>query len=323
MAIDSPQLGSVLITTPSFGQHSHEPWQALTEQRLVARRPRAQPPLDARQLADEIGEADALIIGLDKVDASVLDAAPRLKAVAKHGVGVDNIDCDAAQQRGIRVLNAPGSNTGAVADLTMAVLLAAVRKVVSAHTSVIDGQWGRFFGPELGGKTLGVLGFGKIGQAVARRAHGFDMRIVAYDPYLPETVFAEQGVESADLDECVTSSDILTLHMPMAADSEALLNRERLGRMRQGACVVNTARGGLVDEAALAELLREGHLGAAAVDVFSAEPPRDSPLLHAPNVVVTPHIGAYSYQANATMGATVVHDIARVLRGEEPLHRVV
>jgi phosphoglycerate dehydrogenase-like enzyme len=111
--------------------------------------------------------------------------------------------------------------------------------------------------------------------------------------------------------------------MPMAADSEALLNRERLGRMRQGACVVNTARGGLVDEAALAELLREGHLGAAAVDVFSAEPPRDSPLLHAPNVVVTPHIGAYSYQANATMGATVVHDIARVLRGEEPLHRVV
>jgi phosphoglycerate dehydrogenase-like enzyme len=237
MTIDSPQLGSVLISTPSFGQHCCEPWEALTEQRLVAHRPKAQHPLDARRLAEEIGEADALIVRLDKVDASVLDAAPRLKAIAKHGVGVDNIDCHTTQKRGIPVLNAPGSNTAAVADLTMAVLLAAVRKVVSTHTSVLAGQWRRFFDPELDGKTLGVLGFGKIGQAVACRARGFDMRIVAYDPYLPETVFAERGVESVDLDECVASSDILTLHMPMASGSEALLDRgtpraDAPGRMR-------------------------------------------------------------------------------------------
>ncbi|WP_217987533.1 phosphoglycerate dehydrogenase [Kocuria sp. WN036] len=314
----------VLITTPSFGKQSAEPWEALARAGLSHRSPSGVHPLDAAQLSHEVARSSALIVGLDTVDAAVFAAAPHLKVVAKHGVGVDNIDCAAAAAAGVRVVNAPGSNSGAVADLTLGAMIAVARRLVPAHLSMLDGRWDRFPGVELAGRTLGLVGFGRIGQAVAKRAHAFDMTVAAYDPYLPAEVFTTHGVSQVELAECVAGADFLSLHMPGAPGSTALLDAVLLGSMKQGSYLINAARGGLVDEAVVATMLTQGHLAGAALDAFASEPLlRDAPLLTAPNVLLTPHIGAYTDRANAAMGTMVVADIARVLHGEEPLNAVV
>ncbi|GLZ13914.1 4-phosphoerythronate dehydrogenase [Actinomadura sp. NBRC 104425] len=319
----SGSTGEVVVTTQSFARYTDSPWRVFEEAGVPARRSRFAHPLAEDELVQEAAGAAALIVGLDPVTARVIEAAPSLRVIAKHGVGVDNIDVAAAKAAGIRVVNAPGANTTAVADMTMALLLAAVRQIVPAHSSVVQGRWDRFFGPELAGRTLAVIGFGRIGQAVARRARGFDMTVVAHDPHLPAEVFAEHGVRAAGLDECLQAADAVTLHLPLAPGAPPLLGRAELARLRPGAYLVNTARGGLVDEAALAEALREGRLAGAAVDVFASEPPHGSPLLDAPNVVLTPHCGAFSHEANAAMGTTVATDVVRVLRGLDPANPVV
>lgn len=309
----------ILITTPSFGQQSREPWQTLEDQGFTVRRPVKPHPLSAADLAEEIGNADAVIVGLDAVKASVFAAAPNLKVVAKHGVGVDNIDCAAAKASGVRVVNAPGSNSGAVADLTFGLMLALARQIIPAHHSTQAGGWDRFTGVELTGRTLGLVGFGRIGQAVARRARAFDMRVVAYDPYLPAEVFPQLDTLQTSLENCIASADFLSLHMPGTPGDAPLLDAAALGTMKQGAFLINAARGGLVDEDALAARLHAGELGGAALDAFSTEPlQQHSAIRTAPNVILTPHIGAFTDQANATMGVMVVEDVARVLRNEEP-----
>lgn len=314
-------MGTVLVSTPSFGARSDAPWAALTEEGLVARTDTGRHPLSAGDLARIVGDADALIVGLDRVDETVLAAAPSLRVVAKHGVGVDNIDVAAAAARGVTVVNAPGSNTGAVADLAFGLLLATVRRIAPAHTSTAAGRWERFYGPELSGRTLAVLGFGRIGQAVARRARGFDMTVVAHDPFVPAERVAEAGVQPLPLDECLRRADVVSLHLP-GTGGAPLLGAPEIAAMKPGAYLVNTARGDLVDEQALADALGSGRLAGAGIDAFATEPPTGSPLLTAPNVVLTPHMGAFSHDANATMGTTVVRDIARVLRGERPHHPV-
>jgi D-3-phosphoglycerate dehydrogenase len=313
--------GTVLVSTPSFGARSDAPWAALAEEGMVARTDTDRHPLSAPELAAIVGDADALVVGLDRVDDSVLAAAPALRVVAKHGVGVDNIDVAAAAARGVAVVNAPGSNTGAVADLTFALLLATVRRIVPAHTATAAGRWERFYGPELAGRTLGVIGFGRIGQAVARRAAGFDMTVVAHDPFVPDLQIAELGAQPLTLDECLSHADVVTLHVP-GTGGTPLLDAARLALLKPGAYLVNTARGDLVDEQALADALTSGRLAGAGLDAFATEPPNGSPLLTAPNVVLTPHMGAFSDDANAAMGTTVVRDIARVLRGERPQNPV-
>lgn len=313
----------VLVTTPSFGQQSVRPWEALEREGLVARRPRGAHPLAAADLLEEIGDAPAVIVGLDAVDATVLERAPGLRVVAKHGVGVDNVDLVAAARAGVTVVNAPGSNSGAVADLALGAMLALARRLVPAHASLTSGRWERFPGVELEGRTVALVGFGRIGRQVARRAAGFGTHVVAYDPYLPDEAFAEAGVRRVELDECVAVADFLSLHLPADPADGPVLDRARLATMREGAYLVNAARGGLVDEDALVDLLEAGHLAGAALDAFAEEPPRPgSRVLTAPNVLLTPHIGAHSDLANAAMGTTVVADVARVLRGEDPLHPV-
>jgi D-3-phosphoglycerate dehydrogenase len=309
--------GTVLVSTPSFGARSNAPWATLEEEGLVVRTDTERHPLSAADLAEVVGDADALIVGLDRVDARVLAAAPSLRAVAKHGVGVDNIDVAAAAARGVTVLNAPGSNTGAVADLAFALLLATVRHIVPAHTATAAGRWERLYGPELAGRTLAVIGFGRIGQAVARRAAGFDMTVVAHDPFVPDERIAQLGGHPLPLDECLRRADAVTLHVP-GTGGAPLLDAERIALLKPGAYLVNTARGDLIDEQALADALTSGQLAGAGLDAFATEPPTGSPLLTAPNVVLTPHMGAFSDDANAAMGTTVVRDIARVLRGERP-----
>ena len=313
----------VLITTPSFGQQSTKPWEALEALEYQVRRPSGQHPLSGTQLAQEIGNSEALIVGLDVVDAEVFSSATNLKVVAKHGVGVDNIDCAAAVAAGVTVVNAPGSNSGAVADLTLGLILALARQILPADASTRAGHWERFPGIELSGRTLGLIGLGRIGQAVVQRARAFGMEVIAYDPFLPTEIFHSLAVKQVSLEECIAGADVLSLHMPGNADEKPLLSKEALVTMKDGALLVNAARGGLVDEEALAEHLRSGRLAGAALDAFSSEPlSTTSALRDLPNVILTPHIGAFTDLANAAMGVTVVEDIARVLQGGQPVNKV-
>ncbi|RBP61992.1 D-3-phosphoglycerate dehydrogenase [Brevibacterium sanguinis] len=305
------------VLTPSFGKLSSTPIARAAALGLELDHRTENHPKSGQTLIDALAGAEAVLVGLDTIDADVLAACPELKVVAKHGAGVDNIDLDAAAAAGVTVVNTPGANADAVADLTMGLLIMGARRIREAEDSLRAGRWEVFFGTELTGKQLGILGFGRIGRAVARRAVGFGMRIAAYDPFVPDHAIAEAGAVPMSLAEAVAGSDFLTLHLP--AGDEPLLHRELIESMPAGAGLINAARGGLVDEPALASALHEGNLSFAALDAFATEPPAaDDPLLHAPNLIATPHIGAYSDIANANMGSWAVEDVVRVLQGEEP-----
>ncbi|MBK1786336.1 phosphoglycerate dehydrogenase [Prauserella cavernicola] len=309
-----------LITTPTFGRFATEPWDLLRDAGVRAERPREDGPLPRADLLARAGEAEALIVGLDPIDAEVFAAAPRLKVVAKHGVGYDNIDLDAAREHGVRVVYAPGSNSRAVAELTFGLLLDVARGISANDRAVRDGGWPKTFGVELAGRGLGIVGFGRIGRMLAGYAAAFGMHVTAHDPYLPADAFGD--VASADLDTTL-DSDVVSLHLPAVPGATPLLDRQRLTAMRKGAILLNAARGGLVDEEAAAELLHSGHLGGAGFDAFAVEPPGDSRLLSAPNVVLTAHIGACSREANRAMGIAVVEGVLAVLDGSEPRHAAV
>ncbi|MGC7100166.1 phosphoglycerate dehydrogenase [Amycolatopsis lurida] len=309
-----------LITTPTFGRYSREPWEMLREAGVRAERPREDGPLPRAELFARLSEVDALIVGLDPIDREVFEAAPRLKVVAKHGVGYDNIDLDAARDHGVRVVYAPGSNSRAVAELTFGLLLDVARGIAENDRAVRAGRWPKTFGGELAGRSLGIVGFGRIGRMIAGYASAFGMSVVAHDPFLPADAFGT--VPSADL-ETTLDSDVVSLHLPAVPGAPPLLDRARLSAMRPGAILLNAARGGLVDEEATAELLNSGHLGGAGFDAFAVEPLGESPLLTAPNVVLTAHIGACTREANAAMGTAVAEGVLSVLGGTEPRHAAV
>jgi D-3-phosphoglycerate dehydrogenase len=309
---------TTLITTQTFGRFSREPWEILEKAGGDVVRSYDSQALPSAELLERIPDVDALIVGMDRITAEVLDAGPRLRVVAKHGVGVDNIDLEAARARGVHVVYAPGSNSRAVAELTFGLMLSAARKIGQAHADVLAGGWPKHFGPELAGKTLGIVGFGRIGRLFAGYAQAFGMTVVGYDPFLDAARFEDLGVRPVEWEECIARSDFVSLHLPAEPGAPPLFDRRVLGSMKPGACLINAARGELVDEAALAELLRDGHIGAAALDAFEQEPLGDSPLRTAPNVVLTSHIGACSHEANRNMGVMVAEDVVRVLRGEPP-----
>lgn len=278
-------------------------------------------PPDA--LADLVAPCDALIVrSAVRVTADVLAAAERLRVVGRAGVGVDNIDLAAATERGILVLNVPDGNTVAACEHTWALLLAVARRLPAAHASLAGRRWDRsaYVGTELRGKTLGIVGLGRIGWEVARRALAFGMGVVAFDPYLDAERAEASGVRLAELDEVLARADVLTVHCPLTPETRGLIGRDALARLKPGAFVVNCARGGIVDEAALAEALAEGRLAGAAVDVFEREPPfgpdGESPLLSAPNVVLTPHLGASTREAQEYNAVVVARDVLRALAGE-------
>ncbi|MGC2977580.1 phosphoglycerate dehydrogenase [Brevibacterium sp. FAM 25378] len=305
------------VLTPSFGKYSSEPIARSTQLGLELDYRTENHPKSGSALIEAISSAEAVIVGLDRIDAEVLAACPELKVVAKHGAGVDNIDLAAAAAAGVTVVNTPGANAESVADLTLGLLIMGARRIRDAEDSLRDGEWGVFFGSQLSGKQLGILGFGRIGREVAKRAAGFGLRIAAFDPFVPDEAIAEAGATPLPLAEVVAGSDFLTLHLP--GDKEPLLTAADIATMPVGVGLINAARGGLVDEAALAEALHSGHLSFAALDAFATEPPpADDPLLGAPNLIATPHIGAYSDIANANMGTWAVEDVVRVLSGEEP-----
>ena len=305
------------VLTPSFGKHSTAPRARAAELGLDLEDRTENHPKSGSELISSLSGAEAVLVGLDRIDAEVLAACPELKVVAKHGAGVDNIDLEAAAAAGVTVVNTPGANAESVADLTLGLLLMGARRIREAEDSLRSGEWGVFFGTQLSGKQLGILGFGRIGREVAKRAAGFGLRIAAYDPFVPNDAIAEAGATPLSLAEVVAGSDFLTLHLP--GGDEPLLTAELIASMPAGAGLINAARGGLVDETALTEALVTGRLAFAALDAFASEPPAvDDPLLAAPNLIATPHIGAYSDIANANMGTWAVEDVVRVLEGQDP-----
>jgi D-3-phosphoglycerate dehydrogenase len=276
--------------------------------------------LSKEELIARIGEYDALVVRSEtKVTADVFAAATRLRVVGRAGVGVDNIDLDAATRHGVLVLNAPTGNTLAAAEHAIAMMCALARNVAAADASMHGGRWerGKFMGFELREKVLGLLGLGKIGFEVARIAgQGLQMRVIAHDPLVAAERAEQAGVELVDLDTLVRQSDVLSVHVPLTDQTRGVINAKRLRQMKPGARVLNVARGGIIDEQALADALADGHIAGAAIDVFTKEPPPpDNPLLSAPNLVLTPHLGASTVEAQVNVAFDVADQIAAVLSG--------
>ena len=272
------------------------------------------------QLLDVIGQYDGLIVrSATAVDADLLQRADRLKVIGRAGVGVDNIDVEAATRSGVLVVNAPQSNVLSAAEHTMALLLTMVRNVLPADASIRRGEWERekFSGIELHGKTLGIAGLGRIGTLVAQRASSFGMRLMAYDPYVSKNRAAQLGIELVStIEDLCREADFLTIHMPKSTETKGMISDAQFAAMKPGVRLVNTARGGLIDEDALVRALKEGRVAGAALDVFEQEPPTESPLVEFDSVVLTPHIGGQTAEAQTKAGVAIAEQVLLALKGD-------
>ena len=311
--------GVVLVTTRSFGAGDADPAGVLAAAGLrVVRGPVDHDPA---ALAQPLGEAVAWIAGTAPVTARHLDVAPRLRVVARYGTGVDAVDLHAARARGIVVTNTPGANAEAVADYTVALMLAALRHLVDQDRAARTGRWQAQRGRELGALTVGLVGFGAVGRGVARRLAGFGATVLVHDPYVAPDELQTAGVQPVpELAALAARAQLVSLHLP--GGGRPIVDTAFLAHLPAGAMLVNTARGDLVDEAAVAAALAEGRLGAAAVDVLASEPAAASPLLDAPNTIVTPHAAGQTVEAIDRMGMTAAEEVVRVLAGKAPRHPV-
>ncbi len=275
--------------------------------------------LSAEETSAAVAGAHALIVrSATQVDRAVLAAGTDLVVVGRAGVGLDNIDTRAATERGVMVVNAPESNITSAAEHTLAMLLAQARNIPQAHAALVDGRWERsqWEGVEVADKTLGVIGLGRIGTLVAARAAAFGMRIVAHDPFVSAAAAERLDIELLDLDDLVACADFLTIHVAKTPETVGLLDRERLARAKPTLRIVNVARGGIIDEAALADAVRAGSVAGAAIDVFDDEPTTDSPLIGVPGIVVTPHLGASTREAQDRAGEQIAEQVLRALAGD-------
>ena len=281
--------------------------------------------LSDEELRGAVGDYDALIVRSQvAVDAALIAAGPRLQVIGRAGVGVDNVDLDAATRAGITVVNAPTGNTIAAAEHTLALLFALARRVPAADASMRRGEWSRsaLQGVQLRGRTLGIIGLGKIGMAIAERARALGMTLLGSDPYVTAEQAALRGVELVDMNELLECSDTVTVHVPLSRATTGLIDAKAIRRMKPGVFILNVARGGIVDERALADALREGRVGGAGIDVFDVEPPTGSPLLDAPNTVLTPHLGASTAEAQVAVAEEIAEQVLDVLDGRPAQYAV-
>lgn len=270
------------------------------------------------ELVDAIGQYDGLLVRSGtQVTARVIEAADRLKYIGRAGAGVDNIDLDAATRRGIIVANAPAGNTLAATEHTLAMMSSLARNIPQANASLKSGEWKRstFMGVELNEKVLGIVGFGRIGQEVARRAIALDMKCIAYDPYINSERAKQLGVEVMSLEDIFTAADFITIHTPLVKETKHIINDSTIAMMKDGVRIVNCARGGIIDEEALNRAIRAGKVAGAALDVYEKEPPFDSPLLELPQVITTPHLGASTVEAQQNVAVSVAKQCIEVLKG--------
>jgi phosphoglycerate dehydrogenase-like enzyme len=313
----------VVITATSFSEVTREP-----EERLIAagheivHNPYGR-PMKTAEVAPLLAGADACIAGVDDFSAPSVAQADRLKLLVKHGAGIDNIDVPAFTAKGIAVANLPGANAEAVADMALALMLAVARHIAEGDRTTKAGQWVNTYGVDLYRATVGLLGLGRIGKGVARRCRGFDARVLAYDPYFDEDFAAEHDIERADsIEEVMRESDFISIHMPSTPETRKTINAEKIALMKPTAILVNTARGAIVDEDALADALDQGRIFGAGLDVYAAEPPSGSRLLKCERAVTMPHVSSNTPGALLAMGNGCVDAVEAVFAGQRPPHLI-
>jgi D-3-phosphoglycerate dehydrogenase len=270
------------------------------------------------EMIEVVKDVDAIVVGLQPITEKVLKFANRLKVIGRHGAGVDNIDLKAAGQRGIPVIYAPGANAHSVADFTIGLILALARKIPFFDRTTKNGEWKRIFGNEIWGKTVGIFGLGQIGLEVAKRARGFNMTTIAYDIVKNQSLAQECGVVYKRKEDVLAESDFVTLHLPLSEDTLGFISEPELKAMKNTAVLVNTSRGGIVDEKALYRALKDGWIGGAALDVFEKEPPQKTSLFALDNVITTPHMAGITVEGLDRTGMTVAQDMIAVLKGQMP-----
>eukprot|EP00913_Durusdinium_trenchii_P023421 g21999.t1 len=327
-AYGDPRFANAIVIPPTTANAQASPtFQKQTTAAETPIRRAAAPNADpAHEVREALKDADGIVIrSATKLTAEVLQGQSRLKAIVRAGVGVDNIDLAAATREGIVVMNTPAGNTTSTAEHTIAMMMALSRNIAPAAATMRDGKWDRklFTGTQLAGKTLGIIGLGRIGQAVAQRARGLEMRVIGYDPFLSAERAAEQGIELVrEVDELVPEVDFLTVHTPLTDETRGVINADRLARMKPGVRIINCARGGIVDEEALADAVESGHVAGAALDVFLTEPPGDCRLTRHPHVLTTPHLGASTDEAQEMVAVEAAEILSGFLLRNEIRHAV-
>lgn len=308
----------ILSTSPTFGHYVSEPLEYFKENGCEVTLVPQGKKLSEEELVENMAELDAAIVGLERITQSVIHGSKKLKVIAKHGAGVDNIDVKTATNQGIVVISAPGANSDAVADLTFGLFLSLARRIPFADRTVKEGGWPRMVGAQVNEKTVGIIGCGQVGKTVAKRALGFDMRVLAYDVVKDEDFAQKWGISYRSLDEVLAESDFLSIHVPLIDSTRKLIAKRELQLMKKGAFLVNIARGGVVDEEALYQALLEGKIRGAALDVFLSEPPEGNPLFALDSVIATPHMGGYTTEALRETGMICARGIVDALQGKRP-----
>jgi D-3-phosphoglycerate dehydrogenase len=313
----------ILSTSPTFGYYASEPVDYLKSHGCTIELTPQTKKLSEEEIIQKVTDLDAMIVGIEKITEKVITAAQKLKIISKHGAGVDNIDVKAASSKGIIVTSAPGANSDAVADLTIGLFLAVARKIPFADRSIRDGAWPRVVGVQLNGKVLGIIGLGQVGKKVARRALGFDMRVLTYDVIKDEEFSRTHGITYVSLDEVFSQSDYISIHIPLTPSTQHLIGEKELGMMKKDTILVNISRGNIVEEEALYQALKTGRIRGAALDVFAQEPAaKANPLLALDNFIATPHMGGYTHEALRETGMICVRDIVSMLEGKRPQYVV-
>lgn len=316
MAVHDNKHYKLVALARSFAKVSSKPIEYLEENGIKVEIKRNHYVNDEERIAELIGDADAVIVGSDKIGQTVFDRCKRLKVISKHGVGLDSIDLEGAQKNGIIVTNTPGANHESVADLAWLLIMAASRDLLGVSEYVKQMNWQYpHLGSEVFQKTIGIIGYGRIGRAVAKRAAGFENKVLVYDPVVQEIEPVNGlNIEKVSLNTLLAESDIITLHAPLTAETQGMLGEEAFNVVKPGVILVNTSRGELIDEEALYKALISKKVRAAALDVFIKEPPVGSPLLTLNNVIATPHIGTHTEESNMRMGMMAAKNVVRILK---------
>jgi len=312
----------ILITPRSFASFSDKPIKMLTEKGYEIQRNNTGKPYKKEEMLKLIRDVDGIIIGIDELSAEIIEEANELKVISKYGIGLDNIDINMATNKKIVVTNTPTANVDAVADLTFGLILSLARRVPEADRKTKSGKWGKIIGKSVWEKTIGIIGLGKIGRQVVKRAKGFEMNILAFDIVKDKKFAQKYGIKYVNLEKLLRKSDYITIHVPLNDATHGMISYEELGKIKEDAFLINTSRGGIVDEEALYDVLRNKKLRGAALDVYNNEPPRESPLKELDNVIMTPHIGAYTEEAIENMSIQAAQNLIDVLEGREPQNRV-
>ena len=312
----------ILITPRSFASISDKPINMLTEKGYEIQRNNTGRPYEKKEMLKFIRDVDGIIIGIDELSAEIIEKANALKVISKYGIGVDNIDINMATNKKIIITNTPTANVDAVADLTFGFILSLARRIPEADRKTKSGKWEKITGKSVWKKTLGIIGLGKIGRQVVKRAQGFNMNILVYDLVKDEKFAQSYNIKYVNLEELFQKSDYITIHIPLNDATRGMISYKELEKVKKEAFLINTSRGGIVDEQALYKALRNNQLKGAALDVYSNEPPVESPLKELDNVIMTPHIGAYTEEAIENMSIQAAQNLIDVLEGRNPKNRV-